>query len=322
MKVIDTPTRERAKKIAERVSGNADSADIVKAFLERRRAMADQMIYTPEEQTVSDAVVPMRHYPEPDLGDWEYPSSTGMMASRPIGMEYDLSLPVDVQEQPEIDYFSPEMMERRAVKQRWAESGFRDRAVSKAGAQGAWQIMPITYKDYLGRGKGKAGDLNDPAYNRKVRDWVMGIIPRDLGEFYSESDAPLTRLAKLYGAYNWGAGNMRKYLRKQRDAGVDINNGVDWVDGLNPETRRYIKYLAFDEDIPDSTAYTNSAFEKAAMERGYLANGGKIHIKPEIFNGKVYYRDGGILEGDFDVDGISDEELYELGLLGYDVEIL
>jgi hypothetical protein len=54
----------------------------------------------------------------------------------------------------------------------------------------------------------------------------------------------------------------------------------------------------------------------------FRAKGGRIHIKPEIFNGKVYYRDGGILEGDFDVDGISDEELYELDRLGYDVEVL
>ena len=52
------------------------------------------------------------------------------------------------------------------------------------------------------------------------------------------------------------------------------------------------------------------------------ANGGSIRIKPEIFNGKVYYRDGGSLEVDFDVDDISDEELYELDRLGYDVDIL
>lgn len=66
---------------------------------------------------------------------------------------------------------------------------------------------------------------------------------------------------------------------KQRDAGVDISNSTDWVEGLNKETRNYIKYLAFDEDIPDSTVYTNAAFEKAAADRGF-ASGGKIHIKP------------------------------------------
>ena len=193
-----------------------------------------------------------------------------------VPLMYDIpTVTVPFGEEKEIDYFSKEALERRALKQRYAESGFRNNAVSGAGAQGAYQIMPITYKDYLGRGKGKAGDLNDPEYNRKIRDWVMGIIPRDLGEFYSENDAPLVRLAKIYGAYNWGAGNMRKYLRKQRDAGVDIENDTTWVEGLNPETRRYIKYLAFDEDIPDST-YTNSAFEEAAVKRGLLKCGGKI----------------------------------------------
>lgn len=193
-----------------------------------------------------------------------------------VPLMYDIpTVTIPFVEEKENDYFSKEALERRALKQRYAESGFRNNAVSRAGAQGAYQIMPITYKDYLGRGKGKAGDLNDPEYNRKIRDWVMDIIPRDLGEFYSENDAPLVRLAKIYGAYNWGAGNMRKYLRKQRDAGVDIENDTTWVEGLNPETRRYIKYLAFDEDIPDST-YTNSAFEEAAVKRGLLKCGGRI----------------------------------------------
>ena len=60
---------------------------------------------------------------------------------------------------------------------------------------------------------------------------------------------------------------------------MDISNPDNWVDDLNPETRRYVKYLAFDEDIPDSTVYTNAAFEKAAADRGF-ADGGSIHIKP------------------------------------------
>lgn len=229
---------------------------------------------------------PLRFRPEPDLGDYQAPASTGMIVNYPISLPE--RVPVSVQEPvsapvvvevPERNLFSDEMIARRALKQRYAESAFNDKAKSKAGAQGAWQIMPITLKDYLGRGRGKVGDLNDPEYNRKVRDWVMGIIPRDLKEFWSESDSDRAKLAKLYAAYNWGAGNLRGFLRKKRDAGIDISNPDNWVDDLNPETRRYVKYLAFDEDIPDSTVYTNAAFEKAAADRGY-AEGGSIHIAP------------------------------------------
>lgn len=245
------------------------------------------LMYQPILPSVPDVPTPMRYRPQPHLGLYEYPSTTGMAESYPVTLpsrapvtvSRSVSAPVMV-EAPVENLFSDEAIARRALKQRYAESAFNDKAKSNAGAQGAWQIMPITLKDYLGRGRGKAGDLNDPAYNRKVRDWVMGIIPRDLQEFWSDSDSDRAKLAKLYAAYNWGAGNLRSFLRKKRDAGVDISNPDNWVDDLNPETRRYVKYLAFDEDIPDSTVYTNAAFENAAAERGY-ASGGKIRIKPE-----------------------------------------
>ena len=239
------------------------------------------MMYQPMPPMYHELVPPMRFRPEPDNGDYVPPVSTGMVQGMPIGRTYLSMVPetgvlMGEMERPSvIDLFSDEAKARRALKQRYAESAFDDRAVSKAGAQGAWQIMPITLKDYLGRGKGKAGDLNDPEYNRRVRDWVMGIIPRDLKEFWSESDSDRAKLAKLYAAYNWGAGNLRSFLRKKRDAGVDISNPDNWVDDLNPETRRYVKYLAFDEDIPDSI-YTNSAFEDAARKRGYMAEGGRL----------------------------------------------
>ena len=245
------------------------------------------LMYQPMVDINYPIETPLRFRPQPDLGDYRAPESTGMMVDYPISLPE--RVPVSVQEPvsapvvvevPEQNLFSDEMVARRALKQRYAESAFNDKAKSKAGAQGAWQIMPITLKDYLGRGRGKAGDLNDPEYNRKVRDWVMGVIPRDLQEFWSESDSDRAKLAKLYAAYNWGAGNLRGFLRKKQKAGVDISNPDNWVDDLNPETRRYVKYLAFDEDILDSTVYTNAAFEKAAAERGY-ASGGKIHIKPE-----------------------------------------
>ena len=236
------------------------------------------MMYEPMMPVYPDVQTPLRYYPQPNYGDYEYPSSTGMVQSMPIQTGYvpvSAGVPVNDQVVPEPDLFSDEAIARRALKQRWAESSFNDKAVSKAGAMGAWQIMPITLKDYLGRGKGKKGDLNDPVYNRQVRDWVMSIIPRDLQEFWSDDDSDRSKLAKLYAAYNWGAGNLRSFLRKKQKAGVDISNPDNWVNDLNPETRRYVKYLAFDEDIPDSS-YTNEAFEEAVAKRGYMARGGNL----------------------------------------------
>ena len=290
---------ERIQRLAARLVSRKDALEMVHQmrcggkkypgggkFFRTNLQNESPLMYVPMPPINYPIETPLRFRPQPDLGDYQVPASTGMMVDYPINLpsrtpvvvQDSISAPVVV-EVPAENLFSDELVARRALKQRYAESAFNDKAKSKAGAQGAWQIMPITLKDYLGRGRGKAGDLNDPVYNRNVRDWVMGIIPRDLQEFWSEDDSDRAKLAKLYAAYNWGAGNLRGFLRKKQKAGVDISNPDNWVDDLNPETRRYVKYLAFDEDIPDSTVYTNAAFEKAAADRGF-AGGGSIHIKP------------------------------------------
>ena len=179
----------------------------------------------------------------------------------------------------------------RAARQRYAESAFRDNAKSRAGAVGAYQIMPITYKDYLSRGRGVEGDLLDPEYNRKVRDFAMGIVPRDLGDMWSDSDSEQVRLAKQYAGYNWGAGSLKRYLRKQKATGVDISNSLDWLEGLPKETRDYVRFVALGEDVPDTSktmdAYRKSwnRFSKQEFPEDTLlkpfSTGGKIHIKPE-----------------------------------------
>lgn len=286
---------ERIKRLAAKMGNRKDALELVHQmrcggkkypgggkFFRTNLQQESPLMYQPILPSYPDVPIPMRYEPLPHYGLYEYPSTTGMAENYPVTLPPRVPVTVsrnvsapEVVEAPIENLFSDEAIARRALKQRYAESAFNDKAKSKAGAQGAWQIMPITLKDYLGRGRGKAGDLNDPEYNRKVRDWVMGIIPRDLKEFWSDSDSDRAKLAKLYAAYNWGAGNLRSFLRKKRDAGVDISNPDNWVDDLNPETRRYVKYLAFDEDIPDSI-YTNSAFEDAARARGYMAEGGRL----------------------------------------------
>lgn len=84
----------------------------------------------------------------------------------------------------------------------------------------------------------------------------------------------------------------------------------------------YYSRIYPDGNEPDiDYLYDSFEFANGGLIRGF-DDGGSIHIKPEIFSGKVYYRNGGILEGDFEVDDISDEELRELAILGYNVEIL
>ena len=51
-------------------------------------------------------------------------------------------------------------------------------------------------------------------------------------------------------------------------------------------------------------------------------SGGKIYIKHYVLEGKKYYKNGGVLEGDFDIDNLSINEIIELNKLGYTVEIL
>ena len=202
--------------------------------------------------------------------------------------------PVEVQVPYDVDAYAAMVAQRnddvRAARQRYAESAFRDNAKSGAGAVGAYQIMPITYKDYLSRGRGVEGNLLDPEYNRKVRDFAMGIVPRDLGDMWSDNDSEQVRLAKQYAGYNWGAGSLKRYLRKQKAAGVDISNSLDWLDGLPKETRDYVRFVALGEDVPDTSktmdAYRKSwnRFSKQEFPEDTLlkpfSTGGKIHIAP------------------------------------------
>lgn len=157
----------------------------------------------------------------------------------------------------------PTDLETIARRQYYIESKFKDNAVSGAGAQGAYQIMPITYRDYVKR-TGNTGDLNDYDFNRAVRDYYMD---RYLNSTWAtkENQGPYNKMAKALAAYNWGTGNLLKYLEAQKASGVDIYGSKDWISGLPAETRNYIKWILDGEDIGKAT--TNEAFEAAKAVR-------------------------------------------------------
>ena len=159
-------------------------------------------------------------------------------------------------------------------RQRYAESAFNNSAVSGAGAKGAFQIMPSVLSDYVASG-GKEGDLFDYEYNRSVRDWYVDWLLKRAavnGNGNEQSDA--VKWAKLAAAYNWGVGNLGKYLQKQKENGVDIYNSTDWVEGLNPETRDYVKFVALQQDT--SKTRSNEAYRKALENAKVMAMGGTM----------------------------------------------
>ena len=51
------------------------------------------LLYNPAEQVVPDTPMPLRYYPQPNLGDYEYLVSTGMAENYPIPVTYDVSAP-------------------------------------------------------------------------------------------------------------------------------------------------------------------------------------------------------------------------------------
>ena len=186
------------------------------------------------------------------------------------------------------------------AKQAYAESTFNPSAKSKKGAQGLFQFMPDTIKEYQEK-TGDYGDPYDPEYNQRMRRWYMDTL---LGRSYfnkpQQSDS--VHHAKALAAYNWGEGNLLNYLNEQKALGVDIYNSWDWVNGLPEEPRNYVNFVLRDLDIKNTgktKKQYNQAVQKIKTENPQLTrllglksggqinyinlfkSGNKIHIKPE-----------------------------------------
>lgn len=105
------------------------------------------------------------------------------------------------------------------------ESGNRDYysggrpVVSPAGARFAMQVMPETAKN-PGFGL-RPANPNDPEdMNRLGREYRAAMQQRYGGD-----------PAKMWGAYNWGPGNMDQALKRHGDR---------WLDHAPAETRNYV----------------------------------------------------------------------------------
>lgn len=167
-------------------------------------------------------------------------------------------------------------MDELRMRQRWAESSFNDKAVSRVGAKGAFQIMPRTYDEYR-RKMGEDGDLLDPEYNGRMRDAIWN----DLYNSYTAitgNPTDTVRTAKALAMYNRGRGAVGRWLEKQKAAGTDIYGSTEWIDDMPwEETRNYVNFILHGKDVGGNLS--NEAYEAGKVEHGY-SEGGGIHIKP------------------------------------------
>jgi hypothetical protein len=62
-----------------------------------------------------------------------------------------------------------------------------------------------------------------------------------------------------------GVGNLKKFIEKEQNKGVDVYNTWDWIDDLNPETRNYVNFIV--RGIDGKGDLTNSEFNKALPNR-------------------------------------------------------
>ena len=64
-----------------------------------------------------------------------------------------------------------------------------------------------------------------------------------------ENQSEVVRLAKTLAAYNWGRGNLSRFLSKLKEEGkVDMYNSLDWVKQLPLETSDYINKILLKKD--------------------------------------------------------------------------
>jgi hypothetical protein len=145
----------------------------------------------------------------------------------------------------EVDYHPTEVPLNIMLRQSMAESSLRPNVVSDAGAIGLTQVMPGTLKDYIKATGHKDVDLYNYKDAMAVQNWYMNDLYN--ASFIDKPDqSDKVRLAKTLAAYNWGRGNMLKFLTNKRESGIDIyHDDMAWLQDLPTETREYLDKVLF-----------------------------------------------------------------------------
>lgn len=142
-------------------------------------------------------------------------------------------------------------------RQAWAESSGNDKNISSAGAKGRYQIMPATLKEYQDT-TGDIGDIFNPVYNRKVRDYEFNrYVNSETLNMGNPTDS--VKMGRRLAAYNYGLTNTRRAIHKADSLGLERNNSFEWLEALPKETKDYINFILRNKDVGGNK--TNYAYK-------------------------------------------------------------
>lgn len=147
------------------------------------------------------------------------------------------------------------------ARQQWAETRFKKGRVSSAGARGAYQFMPKTW-NWLNEKFKVNLNIDDYNDNKRMRDLYMNDL---MNNELIKSAKGIYKNALAYAAYNWGIGNLRDFIKRQKNKNVDVYNTLDWIDDLPTETKNYVNFIV--RGIDGKGDLTTDAFNKALPNR-------------------------------------------------------
>mgnify|MGYP003139746128 CR=1 FL=1 len=129
---------------------------------------------------------------------------------------------------------------------------------------------------------------------------MQDLLSRSWNELGVKSANEKVQRAKALAAYNMGPTGLVNYLNKQKEKGVDTYSGLDWVEGLNTETKNYVKnvMLGGDEGYEREFEQEFENFGGSSLKKAGLSplrdNGESVPSESA-----KYYTPGSIITDDF-----------------------
>ena len=191
--------------------------------------------------------------------DFHFPDTYKLPGHETFSIESKYYKPGMIAGHWEGDVYRPTPFDEEEMKLRqgWAESRFKSGKTSSAGAKGIYQFMPSTW-NALAKKYNFKGNIENPEDNEHMRDLHMDdLMHHDLIRFANEP----SKVALAYAAYNMGIGNLKRFIEKEQSKGIDVYNTWDWIDDLNPGTKKYINFIV--RGIDGNGDLTANALNKA-----------------------------------------------------------